>query len=463
MKLLIVRVLMLLLSLAAPIASGDVIDDLLGQESAAEADVEPGSIEVENDVRSDDAIRQRLQGIYAELEALEGVTVSVSNGVVTLGGVVVSAQSGERASRLAAQVVGVIEVVDEMTVDTDVTRRVESTVERLQAILYNFIGSLPILLLALSVIALFWWAGRRAGGHRRLFLLIAPNGFIAELLATLTRILLTVAGLVLALTLLDATSILGSVLGAAGIVGLAIGFAVRDTVENFIASILLSLRTPFLARDHVRIGEHEGAVARLTSRATILISRDGNHVRVPNAIVYKSVIVNYTRQPERRFEFTVGVDTDLDLNRAQQTAINAIQRVDGVLSSPAPAALIKELGDSSVSLLVAAWIDQTRSDLMKVRSEAIREVKQAFDSAGIVMPEPIYRVHLREGWGKPILSQDAPPEVLPESQSVAREAGVIGRDVVSDTTVDQAIQQTIDRELAESDSENLLAGKSRQE
>ena len=311
---------------------------------------------------------------------------------------------------------------------------------------------------------------------------------------------MTLGGLILALTLLDATSVIGSVLGAAGIVGLAVGFAVRDTVENFIASILLSLRTPFLARDYVRIGEHEGSVARLTSRATILISRDGNQVRVPNALVYKSVIVNFTRQPERRFEFIVGVDTDLDLNAAQQIALNAIHQVDGVLSRPPAMALIKELGDSSVSLLVAAWADQRRSDLMKVRSEAIRQVKQAFDDAGIVMPEPIYRVHLRESASvltatkagsveavtgdSRALSRpdnaDADAEGLrddkaerPQRDTVAdiakrsreggRESSRAVHDMASDTTVDPSMQRSIDRELAETDTQNLLGDAPRQE
>lgn len=464
MKILIARALMVLLfTMAASAATGDVIDDLLKPESAAEPAAERKSIEVENDIRSDNAIRQRLLGIYAELDTLENVEVSVSNGVVTLSGEVVSAQAGEQASGLAAQVVGVIEVVDEMSVDTNVSRRVESTLERLKASFHSFVNALPILLLALSIIVLFWWGGRRVGRHRRLFLMVAPNGFIAELLATVARFVVTLIGLVLALTLLDATSILGSVLGAAGIVGLAVGFAVRDTVENFIASILLSLRTPFLARDYVRIGEHEGAVARLTSRATILISRDGNQVRVPNALVYKSVIVNFTRQPERRFEFVVGVDTDLDLNAAQQTAINTIHQVDGVLSSPAATALIKELGDSSVSLLLSAWVDQTRSDLMKVRSESIRQVKQAFDDAGIVMPEPIYRVHLREGWGKALPSQEVLPQVRTESPRPVQNTVSPVQEAASDTTVDHAIQQNVDRELAESESENLLAGETRQE
>ena|GEM_PF-2078837 len=118
---------------------------------------------------------------------------------------------------------------------------------------------------------------------------------------------------------------------------------------------------------------------------------------MPNAQVYKAVIVNYTRQPERQFEFDIGVDTDLDLNAAQRTAIATICRVSGVLTDLPATVLVSELGESTVSLTVRAWIDQRRSDLLKVRSEAIRQVKQAFDEAGIAMPEPKYRVRFRDG------------------------------------------------------------------
>jgi small-conductance mechanosensitive channel len=85
-------------------------------------------------------------------------------------------------------------------------------------------------------------------------------------------------------------------------------------VENYIASILLSLRQPFSPNDHVVIEGYEGLVLRLTSRATLLMSFDGNHIRIPNAMVYKSVIVNYTRNPRRRISFQVGVGTDVNLS-----------------------------------------------------------------------------------------------------------------------------------------------------
>ncbi|ASJ71575.1 mechanosensitive ion channel domain-containing protein [Granulosicoccus antarcticus] len=461
----LLRMVFIVTLLVTPVfAVADVLNDLLGSESATTQNTVQEKIELESDARSDNEISKRLVGIFTELDTLESVNVAVVNGIVTLSGTVPTARGSERATRIAGQVKGVIEVVDTLTVDTNVSRRVDSILDRLQLSALSFIAALPIFLLSLVLMAIFWWAGRRVGQHRRVFNAVAPNGFIADLLATLVRIIVTLAGLVLALSLLDATSVLGSVLGAAGIVGLAVGFAVRDTVENFIASILLSLRAPFLVRDYVQIGEHEGSVARLTSRATILISRDGNHVRVPNAIVYKSIIINFTRQPDRRFEFVVGIDTDLDLNAAQKTAVEAVYAIEGVLPHPPVIALVTELGDSSVTLTIGGWIDQTRSDLMKVRSEAIRQVKQAFDDAGIVMPEPIYQLRFRGLDAQTMASQlssgdsrlleslrkDKPPLIRGSANAAGSESG--------DTAVDESIRQSIDRELSASGSQNLLNG-----
>src|SRR3546814_11904518 len=84
---------------------------------------------------------------------------------------------------------------------------------------------------------------------------------------------------------------------------ISIGFAIRDTVDNYVASLMLSLRQPFRANDHVVIEGHEGRVVRLTSRATILMTLEGNHLRIPNSTVFKAVILNYPRNPERRFDF----------------------------------------------------------------------------------------------------------------------------------------------------------------
>src|SRR5690606_33226100 len=142
------------------------------------------------------------------------------------------------------------------------------------------------------------------------------------------------------------------VLGAAGVLGLAIGFAMRDTVENYIASILLSVRRPCAPHDSVIIEGVEGHITTLHSRATIITTWDGNEVRIPNAIVYKTKIVNLTRTPERRFEFTLRVRLDSDITCALATALKAVKMVGGVLEKPAPAALVSAIDEYAIVLIV---------------------------------------------------------------------------------------------------------------
>jgi small-conductance mechanosensitive channel len=184
----------------------------------------------------------------------------------------------------------------------------------------------------------------------------------------------------------------GTIAGALGIFGLALGFATPDTVENYIASILLSLRQPFSPEDHVIVDGWEGKLVRLTPRATILMSLDGNHIRIPNSTVFKSVIQNFTANPLRRFDFSVGVDTAVDLDWARSIALQTLNGMKGVLDDPAPQCLVQKLGDSNVNLLLLASVDQHQSKFGKTRSEALRQIKEAYDDTGIVMPEPIYIV-----------------------------------------------------------------------
>ena len=442
------------------------IGELLGGTSEAPATqtVPERRIDTESSPADDADIRRRLSGIFAELEGLETIDVSVSNGVVTLSGTADSVTVVDQALALAEQVSDVVEVVDRTSVDNSVKRRLGFTLDRWETNARTALMALPTLLVALLVFILFWWLARRLSAQRHWFRRLTPNGFIAELFAGIARILVTLIGVVLALSLLDATSIIGTVLGAAGIVGLAVGFAVRDTVENYIASILLSLRQPFDARDLVAINDNEGRVARLTSRATVLISIDGNHIRIPNAEVYKAIIVNYTRNPQRRIAFTVGVDTDLALQPAQRLATRVVNQVPGVLNEPPVMVVIEALGDSSVTLCIYFWIDQRHSDWQKVRSEAIRLVKRAYDDAGIVMPEPVYRLRLNAaqldrltGMGNAAV-QELDGERTDPGRAEGRPGEVESVDSAdpADTSTDNSVEATLEKEIGAGDGANLL-------
>ncbi len=429
----------------------DAINDLLGGKKPTSSEEETiTKVITTDDTRvSDRKIRSRLSEIFAELDTLEKLKIDVNKGVVTLRGEVTSSAIETKANSLAKKVEGVVEVENEIIVTQSVEKRLETTWNKITKLGNKIITSLPLFALALTVFIIMWFIGRWISNRRKLFGYFTKNAFIANLLGQITHLIFIVIGLVLALSLLDATALLGTIMGAAGIFGLAIGFAVRDTVENYIASILLSLRNPFQVKDFVDINGNQGNVARLTSRATILITSDGNHLRIPNSEVFKAVIENYTRNSERRFTFDLGVDTAQDLTEAQQLTIETLNKIEGVLKDPKPMALIQGLGDFNVILRVYGWVDQEHFSFSKVRSEAIKKSKQAFDDANIVMPEPIYQIRMSDNTAELTSDKSQKIKTKAKTKRSTEESVDLKPD---DTAIDQ-----IEEEFAEGDQQNLLS------
>ncbi len=246
-------------------------------------------------------IAGRIRSIFSEIAALKAVRVQVSAGVVTLSGTVPTAEDVSRAEAIAGRVSGVVTVQNDVTRDLDVSTNLTPALGEFGQEIRGLIQALPLLGVALAIGLAIGFLGYLLASFESLWRWVMPNSFLAELVASLIRVVFIILGLIAVLEVLGATALLGGVLGGAGVIGIAIGFAVRDNVANYVSSIMLSLRQPFRANDHVVIEGNEGRVVRLTSRATVLMTLDGNHLRIPNAIVFKSVILNYTRNSERRF------------------------------------------------------------------------------------------------------------------------------------------------------------------
>jgi len=289
----------------------------------------------------------------------------------------------------------------------DADAQLQAVYEQLVDFAYRLLAFLPLLAIAVVVLSLFWWLSRHVGNRKRLYERLSANRLVQDLLRQTVKGVVMLTGVVLALEILHATALVGAVLGAAGVAGIAVGFAFKDIVQNYVASILLSVRHPFGPGDHVAIGTHEGRVLRLTTRATILITADGNHLRIPNGDVFKATILNYSTNPRRRFQFTVGVGVEEGLTRVREIAFTVLDEMDGVIADPVPNVLVDQLGDSTVNLLCRGWVDQREADFSKVRSEAIRRVKERFDGEAISMPEPTYRVQMVEAGTPPASSQAA--------------------------------------------------------
>lgn len=388
----------------------------------------------------DGDIWARVTKAVGSVEGIEELRVDVRGGVVVLYGIAADDAAADRAVEIASKVEGVIDVESRLTPPPDVGRRLAPVWARLRDLGMRAWQALPLLGVALLAVVLAWGVARLIGGWDWLFQRLVRNKFARDIARQVLRAAIVVGGIILALEILDATAFVGAILGAAGIVGLALGLAFRDLFENYLASILLSVRRPFAAGDLVCIGSDEGHVVALTTRSTLLRTPDGNQLRILNTDVYKSRIVNFTRDPIRRFEFSVGVGVDVNLAAARALGASTMQQMDGVLEDPAPFVVLAELGDSSVVLRHFAWVDQREVDFLKVRGEAIRLVKQAFDEAGYDMPEPIHRVRVERNAPQ---RQGAP--------SAPAEAVDIARDPGQDREVARDRIQVAEDDLLESD------------
>lgn len=372
-----------------------------------------GTISATSSDADDAAIAQRIREILNELGNYEDVRVDVSEGVVSFDGTTTSAIEASELETLAGRVEGVVAVKNEVVETADIGRRLDPAIERFQARLTQLIAFLPLAGIALVVAVFVSWIGMWIARARQPWERLAPNAFIAELYRQIVRIVFVLGGMVIALDILNATALLSTILGAAGIIGLALGFAVRDTVENFIASVMLSIRQPFRPNDTVEINGDEGKVIRLTSRATILLSFDGNHIRIPNSTVFKSRIINYSQNTERRFMFSIMIDRNTDLGKARSLVEETVQALPFVLTEPAASVWIDTFETSGVSLVITGWIDQHETSMVLAKGEAIRQVKGVLSDAGIVMTDSAQVIVMQDKDVAP-----AVPDVIPETLSV---------------------------------------------
>ena len=255
----------------------------------------------------DNDIQQRISSIFSEIDGLQAVSVSVNQGVVTLTGETPNEKKAQQAINLTNRLTDVVTVEDRINRTLDVQDNVSTVYQSLKAQTKNLVKALPLLLVGIVLFALVTWFGSWLSNRQKMWQRLTPNPFVAELLAQTVKVIFIIFGLILALSLIGAETILGTLLGGAGVIGIAVGFAVKDTIENYIASLMLSIRQPFRARDHILINKQEGIVVRLTSRATILMTLDGNQLRIPNAEVFKATILNFFCVSARPLVFHIAV------------------------------------------------------------------------------------------------------------------------------------------------------------
>ncbi|MFD1645404.1 mechanosensitive ion channel family protein [Haloarchaeobius litoreus] len=190
---------------------------------------------------------------------------------------------------------------------------------------------------------------------------------------------------------------LTGLLVGAGFAGIVVGMAARQTLGAVLAGFVLMFSRPFEIGDWVEIGETEGIVTDISIFNTRVQTFDGEYVMIPNDVVSGQQITNRSRKGRLRLAVEVGVDYDADVEAAVETAAEAIEGLDTILTVPTPQVVVKRFGDSAVVLGIRFWIDNPSARRKwRARTAVVTAVKEAFDDAGVAIPFPQRTVGTRE-------------------------------------------------------------------
>lgn len=180
-----------------------------------------------------------------------------------------------------------------------------------------------------------------------------------------------------------------TIIGAAS---LAIGLALKDSLSNFSAGVMLILFRPFGIGDYVIAGGEAGTVEEITIFHTILQTPDNQKKIIPNGSISNSVITNITANPTRRVDLTIGIGYGDDLRRAKDVLERIVKADERILAEPAPAIMVSSLGDSAVNIVCRPWVK--KGDWWAVHCDLLEKIKLEFDAEGISIPYPQRDVHL---------------------------------------------------------------------
>jgi len=354
-------------------------------------------VSVAPDVRDSD-IEGRLRRILVASEWFYPLTVSVREGIVFIDGQTDTEERKEWARLLALRTQGVVAVVNRTEVNPEISWDLTPTWREIERLSNQVQWFAPLTVISILILLFAWIVSRGvAAMARRSLRQRIASPLLLNLVARSLSIPVILIGLYLVLQVAGLTRLAITVLGGTGLVGIVLGLAFREIVANSLASILLSVRNPFRAGDWIKVGEHQGIVQNLNMRTTVLLTLDGNHVQIPNALVYQSVIENFSTNPNRRSDFVVGIGYDDSIQEAQNVIVHALRSHPAVLDDPEPSALVDELGSSTINIRVRFWFDGKLYSVFKVRSALMRQVKRALQDAGISMPDAAREIIFPDG------------------------------------------------------------------
>lgn len=340
-------------------------------------------------------------GLLAAAGAVVGSSASPTpstseDGSSGAGGAGATGAGGAGASGAGSSAGDLADAAEEGVSISSFSDALDVAVEELQSFLATLVAAIPRLLIAAVVVAVFYLVARLVRRAVRPGLRSAQGESFARVVGSIAFGFVLAVGVFVGMTIVFPSVSISTLLGGAGVLGIAFAFAFQDILENFMAGLLMLFRQPFEAGDQIEVDStlEDGAVGTveaITIRETRIRRYDGQVVIVPNRQVYANSIRVQTELAAIRSSMIVGCDYDDDLERCREVAHRAVADTQGVLvdDDHDVEPYFTEFGDSTINLDVRYWHVPQQHDLRQVQDRVVRNLKAAFDEAGLNIPYTI--------------------------------------------------------------------------
>ncbi len=265
--------------------------------------------------------------------------------------------------------------------------------EKLEEWVFAFIRMLPNIAIAILVIVIGIFAAKviskfAKNQMTRFHVDKTITGFLSRILFFVIMII----GLMVALSILNLSGTVASILAGLGIIGLALGFAFQDTAANFMSGIYITFKQPYAIGDVIETKNGVmGNVTDINLRITKVKTFDGPVVYVPNRFLFEDAFTNFTEGGQRRLRVDCGISYGEDLEKVERVVMETLENAPGRIKSEDITIHWLEFGDSSINFSANIWLDYSRENkaFIGAKNYAIKALKKAFDDNDIMIPFPI--------------------------------------------------------------------------
>lgn len=264
---------------------------------------------------------------------------------------------------------------------------------------YKLVADFPAILFAILIVAAgYLLSGVIAGVFKNTLRKRSKDPLVTNFLSKTIKLIVIILFILFALDVAGLGYVATGLLTAAGASAIIIGFAFKDIGENFISGIILAFNRPFNVNDTVLVGDIFGKVKAMEFRYTKLKTFDGRDVYIPNSDVIRKAVFNYTEDGFYRLDFEVGIDYDDDIELAKKVILDAVINTPEVIDEGDHDSFVtvESLGVSTVNLKIFFWTStmEYRRGALEVKSDVVRNVKNAILAHGLNMPADITEIKL---------------------------------------------------------------------